>query len=64
MTISYKCPACELENDLEFTPFRAGRSHGHPDTWTPDEGGDIDPMWCEECGHEFDINEVAKSIEP
>lgn len=24
------------------TPFRRGRTWGHPDTWSPDEGGEIE----------------------
>jgi len=60
MNISYDCPDCGLEHDIQFTPARPGRRHGHPDNQTPDEPGEIDPMFCEECGCEFSYEKVNK----
>jgi hypothetical protein len=32
----------EYEVDVAVTPGRAGNHHGHPDTWEPDEGVELE----------------------
>ena len=46
MTIDTFCNGVDGEMDVTVTgdvsPFRAGNRSGHPDTWEPDEGGEVE----------------------
>jgi hypothetical protein len=33
-----------LEVEAEFEPFVPGNRRGHPDNWTPDEGGSLEGL--------------------
>ena len=42
MQITFKCKGMILDADINITPFVPAYKSGHPDTWMPEEGGDIE----------------------
>ena len=61
--VTYCCHECGAEFDVRVWPLIRGRSTGHPDTWTDDEGGEIEPEVCATCGEGVCDKEVQKLVE-
>jgi hypothetical protein len=59
---TYTCPNCEADIDCAIDPLVRGSRRGHPDTWTPDEGGEVEcPDTCPECGTKLDEDLIYKA---
>jgi hypothetical protein len=58
MKTFYLCPSCDVETVLTVAPIIAAKTYGAPENCHPEEGGEVDPSECPNCGHAIDTGEV------
>ncbi len=63
MTISFKCPWCDLEFEVDATPGEQAVTWGPPENCTPGSADDFEPENCPGCGAKLDEKELAKKLE-
>jgi predicted RNA-binding Zn-ribbon protein involved in translation (DUF1610 family) len=54
-TITWTCPKCEAETEVTVYHFIPAQTYGPPENCYPEEGGEIEPEECPNCGAEIDI---------
>jgi hypothetical protein len=54
MKIKYRCTECENEDIVDVYPVIPAKVYGPPEFCHPEEGGEIEPEACEECGLRYD----------
>lgn len=63
MTITYVCPECEAETQIEVSPIVPAKIHGPPEHCHPAEGGEFDVEECPQCGTPVDERQVYRKLE-
>lgn len=58
INITYECPHCYTNVDIEVEPFVPAQVAGPPDKWAPAEGGCFEPDICPRCHGAFDPDTV------
>lgn len=53
MKLTYTCPECDAETELDVEPIIPAKIYGPPENCYPAEGGDFTPTECAECGAEI-----------
>jgi ribosomal protein L37AE/L43A len=53
-TITWACPKCETETEVTVYPVISAQTYGPPENCYPEEGGEIEPEECPNCGAEID----------
>lgn len=58
--IFWTCRNCHHENEINVTPVIPARTYGPPENCSPEEGGEIEPSECQNCGADFPQDECIE----
>lgn len=61
--ITYTCKACDHKAEVKVYPIIPARTGGPPELCYPEEGGEVEPEECPECGAKFDQGDVHHEAE-
>ena len=60
--VTWSCPECEWETDVDFYPEVPAQLYGLPENCYPAEPATIEPDECE-CGHEINIDDITELLD-
>ena len=58
--MNYQCHDCGEEFEISVSPIIPAKLHGRPEDCHPEEGGDVDPAECPDCGTEVDHQQAQE----